>query len=327
MFIHAPSRLPADPNIRTGALIHLIIFIFYFLFFIFIFIFLFLVLFVCFFLFLPSRHHKHPNPIPFSFPSPPTPPHTTKKGILHSVDWFTTLLALGHDEEKAQNPSHISYSSLFSSHPRPSLEEGKVVDGMNLWPYIYGSMEESPRNSVVVNIDIEGDGTMHYHSAVIFTFGGDKGVTGGCHMSDNFNGHVFKYYSGQPGGDEGEEGWGGELGCFWGGEGEWRGVEGGGCVFELDGEGEGLVDLSVDPYERVNLLLGEGGGEGGREGGGEGGGEEGYQCLARLGREMVGGLVEEGVVKSLFTTVADPMCDPVLRGGWWVPWVEGGEEE
>ena len=93
-------------------------------------------------------------------------------GILHSTDWFTTLIALAHNENKARNPAFTSFSSFSPS--RPSLEGGdegeRVVDGVNIWPYIYGTAGASPRSGVLVNIDIEGEGISANHSAMVFYF-------------------------------------------------------------------------------------------------------------------------------------------------------------
>ena len=251
-------------------------------------------------------------------PSRIAPQSEVKTGMIHSVDWFSTLIAVARNEKRAANPGFTSFAAFNEEQDKEEGERTvgcskKDVDGMNVWPYIVGKKKESPRDNVVINIDNEIAPGAPNHSALVFTYRSrpwDK-----CHAG-SLDDHVFKYFAGHPGGPPGLPGVFGELAC-WGGKGLgiWTGGGPEGCLFPLSGSFEGLVDLTVDPEERVNLLLGE------EEGKSSWWGKKdpSYNCIAEIGREMLARYAK-GEVPALYTNQADPQSNPELRGGWWSPW-------
>ena len=159
-------------------------------------------------------------------------PGVRLSGPIHSVDWFTTLLALacgkGHYETTFQDSENIS--DFISGERYQETFKRRAIDGMNVWPYISQKIPFSPRSEVLINIDNKVFGVgMGNHSAIIVK-------------------NKYKYFSGDPGFVQG-------LNCNWGdGHAPPLSTPQQFCPFPLNGNREALIDLEADVGETTNII-------------------------------------------------------------------------
>jgi len=153
-------------------------------------------------------------------------------GPIHSVDWFTTLLALASGKELSQttykDSGNISDLILGERYQKTFLS--RTVDGVNVWPYIAQEIPLSPREDVLINIDNDSfQVVLGNHASIIVK-------------------HKYKYFKGDPGFSV-------ALNCNWGdGHSEPLGTFDQFCTFPLNGDQEALIDLEADVGETTNVI-------------------------------------------------------------------------